>query len=967
MADPEMIEIRGAREHNLQGVSVRIPKCRLVVFTGPSGSGKSSLAFDTLFAEGQRRYIESLSAYARQFLGQMEKPRYDAIRGLSPTISIEQKTVSSNPRSTVGTITEIYDYLRLLYARIGRQHCHACGRGVGKQDPEQIVTQLLGRAEGTRLVLLAPVARQRKGEFRDVLDQARRDGFTRVLVDGEMRGLDEEIVLDKKKKHDLDLVVDRVVIRDGARQRLTDSVEMALRTGKGHMGVQEPDGPIELFSEALHCAHCDISYPELTPQLFSFNTPAGMCSACNGLGVEMAVDPDRVVPDPSLSLKGGAIEPWTKRVAGEEGWTFEIARGLSRTFGIDLEVPFASLAPEHQRIVLHGADQPIEVEWRSANTKGVHRMRYEGVVNALLRRWRETKSEEMREWYARYLAARPCGVCEGARINPSARSVQVAGRGLPEVVRWPVRDSAAFFDGLELDGNDAIIGAEILREIRARLSFLLNVGLDYLALDRAGGTLSGGESQRIRLASQIGSELTGVLYILDEPTIGLHQRDNQRLIATLERLRDIGNSVIVVEHDLDTILAADRVYDFGPGAGRLGGHIVAEGSAAELAENPDSITGAFLSGRERIEVPSRRREPRGWLTIRGPRANNLSGDDVSLPVGVLCAITGVSGAGKSTLINQILLPSLARTLHGTRSEVGAHDGIDGLEQIDKVIDIDQRPIGRTPRSNPATYTKVLDHIRQAFAGTKESRTYGYGPGRFSFNVKGGRCERCEGAGALKIEMHFLADVYVPCDQCDGRRFNEATLRVRYKGHSIADVLEMSVDDALEVFRNHRAIRRILETLAAVGLGYIHLGQPSHTLSGGEAQRVKLSRELAKIETGRTLYVLDEPSTGLHFDDVRKLLAVTDSLVEAGNTVVMIEHNLDIIKTADWVVDLGPEGGDRGGRVVAVGTPEQVAGTQGSFTGQFLSALVQPTGPRAAKASPRRRSGRSRAADAAQAG
>ncbi|GMV43360.1 MAG: UvrABC system protein A [Myxococcales bacterium] len=936
----DMIDIRGAREHNLQDVSVRVPKNRLVVFTGPSGSGKSSLAFDTLFAEGQRRYIESLSAYARQFLGQMEKPRYDSIRGLSPTISIEQKTVSANPRSTVGTITEIYDYLRLLFARVGRQHCHSCGRPVGKQDPEQIVAQLLARGEGTRLLLLAPISRQRKGEFRDVLDQARRDGYTRVRVDGVSRGLDEEIVLDKKKKHDLDLVVDRVVVRADQRQRLTDSVETALRAGKGHMAVQEPDGPDELFSEALHCAACDLSYPELTPPLFSFNTPLGMCPECNGLGVEMAVDPARVVPDPTLSLKGGAIEPWTSRVAGEEGWTFEIARGLARTFGLDLDAPFASLSEEHRHIVLHGSETPIEVEWKTANSTGTHRMRYEGVVNALLRRWRDTKSEEMREWYGRYLSARPCGTCEGSRLNPAARSVRVAGQTIPVIVRWPVRQCAAFFDALELVGNDALIGVEIVREIRARLSFLLNVGLDYLTLDRAGGTLSGGESQRIRLASQIGSELTGVLYILDEPTIGLHQRDNRRLIATLERLRDIGNSVLVVEHDLDTILAADRVYDFGPGAGRLGGRIVAEGTAAELASDPASITGAFLSGRECIPIPPRRRAPRAWLTIRGPRANNLAGEDIALPLGVFCAVTGVSGAGKSTLVNQILLPALSRALHGARVEVGEHDGIDGLDAIDKVIDIDQRPIGRTPRSNPATYTKLLDHIRTAFASTKEARTYGYGPGRFSFNVKGGRCERCEGAGSLKIEMHFLADVYVPCDQCGGRRFNEATLRVRYKGHSIADVLEMSVDEAVEVFGNHRTIRRILETLAAVGLGYIHLGQPSHTLSGGEAQRVKLSRELAKVETGRTLYVLDEPSTGLHFDDVRKLLGVTDALVEAGNTVVMIEHNLDIIKTADWVVDLGPEGGDRGGRVVAQGTPEQVAGSAGSYTGEFLERVMQ---------------------------
>jgi excinuclease ABC subunit A len=936
----DRIVISGARQHNLKNVTAEIPKKKLVIFTGVSGSGKSSLAFDTLYAEGQRRYIESLNAYARQFLGQMDKPLYDSIRGLAPTISIEQKAASGNPRSTVGTITEIHDYLRVLWARVGRLACYSCGRPVSQQSSQQIVDAISELPEGRKFLILAPLVKERKGEHRDVLDQVRKAGFSRVRVDGVVVSLEEDIRLDKKKKHTLDAVVDRLVAKPGMRERLHDSVETALRYGQGVVAVAPEGAPEQVMSQHRACHDCGISFPEPSPQLFSFNSPQGMCQECSGLGTRMEMDPELVVPNPELSVNEGAVKP-LGAVGEGTGWGTDVVRAVARERAIDLNQPWKLLPASHRRVLLYGTgEERVRVQVKGSWGSGAFKMRYEGAINSMMRRMRETRSEEMRQHYQKFLSTRACSACGGQRVRREALGVTLGGRNIAEVAALSVADAHAFFDALSLKGAEAKIAAELLKEIRSRLRFLLDVGLAYLTLDRPAPSLSGGEGQRIRLASQIGSELTGVIYVLDEPSIGLHQRDNKKLLAALKHLRDIGNSVVVVEHDHEAMEEADWIVDFGPGAGRHGGEIVAAGTPAEIRRSARSLTGRYLSGELRIEIPSRRRRGDGRkLSVAGARENNLKGIDVDFPLGLFVCVTGVSGAGKSTLVNQILYPAVARALHGSELPVGAHAGVAGLPQIDKVIDIDQSPIGRTPRSNPATYTKLFDLIRDFFALLPEARMHGYTPGRFSFNVKGGRCEACEGDGVKRVEMHFLPDVYVPCEVCRGKRFNEATLQVKYNNLSIADVLELTVDEAHSLFKNHPQIRRALETLADVGLGYIALGQSSPTLSGGEAQRVKLSRELSKRSTGRTLYILDEPTTGLHFDDIKKLLRVLDRLVDAGNTVVVIEHNLDVIKTADHVIDIGPDGGDAGGRVVATGTPEQVAAVPGSYTGRFLAGIL----------------------------
>ncbi len=947
--EPNFVVVRGAREHNLHIDELAIPKRQLVVFTGVSGSGKSSLAFDTLYAEGQRRYVESLSSYARQFLGQMEKPKYDQIRGLSPTIAIEQKSASSNPRSTVGTVTEIYDYLRVLYARAGEQRCHLCGGEVAARSAGEIVGELLTLPQKSKVTLLAPKADNRKGEFREVFEEARKAGFVRVRIDGVVRRLDELTALDKKKKHTVQIVVDRLTLESADRTRLADSIETALRAGGGTLLVAvEGEERERAYSEERACPNCGVGLPELSPQSFSFNSPLGMCVDCNGLGSKLEVDPDLVVPNPELSISEGAIEPWGERFAREEGWTTRIAAALERDMGIPLKKPWKQLTPRQREIVLYGAgEKRVQVSWSGKHGGGSWAMRFEGVANNIKRRWHDTHSEMMRQWLGKYFREQLCRACKGKRLRPESRSVFLDGKSIVDVTALTVADAENHFARLPLTGARAQIAAEILKEVRTRLGFLLNVGLDYLTLDRVASSLSGGEAQRIRLASQLGSELSGVMYVLDEPSIGLHQRDNLRLIATLRRLRDLGNSVLVVEHDAETIESADHVVDFGPGAGRLGGYVVAAGTPEDIAANPKSITGRYMAGTMRIEIPSARRVPKGYLTVRGAREHNLRNVDVGFPLGVLLAITGVSGAGKSSLINGILHPALRRKLYGGFDPVGEFSKLEGVDQIDKVVDIDQKPIGRTPRSNPATYTKAFDHIRELYAGTAEAKAFGFGPGRFSFNVKGGRCEACEGDGVKTVEMHFLADVHVTCEVCRGRRYNDATLRVKWKGLDISQMLETSVTDALALFENHRQLSHILRTLDDVGLGYIALGQSATTLSGGEAQRVKLSRELAKRDTGRTLYLLDEPTTGLHFDDVRRLLSVLNRLVDAGNSVLVIEHNLDVIKTADHVIDLGPEGGAAGGLVVAAGTPEEVAATPASYTGQFLAKILPAAKRRAA--------------------
>ena len=943
------IHIQGAREHNLKNLDVRLPKKALVVLTGVSGSGKSSLAFDTLYAEGQRRYVESLSAYARQFLGQMEKPRYDTIRGLAPTISIEQKTASKNPRSTVGTITEIYDYVRVLFARAGEQRCVQCGKVVGSQSAEEIVTEILGLPDGTRFSLLAPVVTHRKGEYKELFREALKTGYSRARVDGELHSLEEPPTLAKNEKHNIAIVVDRLKIKDGLRARLTDSVETALKESGGEVIVEVPDEPDRLFSEKRSC--CGVAYPELNPQLFSFNTPTGMCVACNGLGFRKVMDPRLIVPDEELSLSGGAIVPWAGALKRGRGWTYRFVKQATDSLGISRDTPWKDLPQAERAILLYGSKEEITIRWQGKRSAGSWKTTVEGILPSLERKHKATESAQMRKYYESFMQSMPCPECGGSRLRAEARNVFVGNTTVPQVVGMTIGEAHSSLGELGLTGNRAAIAVEILKEIRNRLRFLVNVGLEYLTLDRLGPTLSGGESQRIRLAAQVGTELTGVIYILDEPSIGLHQRDNVRLIETLKHLRDIGNSVIVVEHDQETIEEADYVVDFGPAAGVHGGEVVFAGTPEALFA-ADTLTGQYLRGTRRIAIPSARRQPeRGWLTVVGAAANNLRGIDVRLPVGCLVAVTGVSGAGKSSLINQILSPALANHFHNAARAVGPHERIDGLDAFDKVIDIDQQPIGRTPRSNPATYTKVWDSIREAFAGTVEARAAGFEKSRFSFNVKGGRCEACKGDGSIKIEMHFLADVYVPCEVCSGRRFNEATLRVRHKGKSIHDVLEMTHDEALEHFWNYPKIRRVIQTLVDVGLGYISLGQSSTTLSGGEAQRIKLSRELAKRDTGTTLYLLDEPTTGLHFDDISRLLQVLDRLVATGNTVVVIEHNLDVVRCADWIVDLGPDGGNGGGQVVAEGPPEVVAQVEGSYTGRFLQPMLERPALATARSAP----------------
>ena len=936
------IFIKGARENNLKNIDVTIPRDKLVVLTGLSGSGKSSLAFDTIYAEGQRRSVESLSSYARMFLGQMDKPDVDYIDGLSPAISIDQKTTSKNPRSTVGTVTEIYDYLRLLWARVGTPHCPKCGKEIRQQTIDQIIDQILALPEGTRIQIMAPVVRGRKGEHTKIFDDARRSGYVRVRVDGNLYELSEEIALEKNKKHQIDIVVDRLIVRSDIAQRLTDSVETASSLSGGIVTVNLLREERDIsFSQNYACDDCGISIEELSPRMFSFNNPYGACPACTGLGVQLKADPALIVPDESLSILDGAITAPGWQSIRSDGISRMYFEALSKKYQFSLRTPYGELPDKVKHIILYGTNgETLELAYDQPRGKGVLYQPFEGIVNNLERRFEETQSEASKKEIEEYMGECPCPVCHGQRLRSEALAVTVGGKSIYQATELPVDKALAFFEGLTLTETQLMIAAQILKEIRSRLGFLQSVGLSYLTLSRSSGTLSGGESQRIRLATQIGSSLMGVLYILDEPSIGLHQRDNDKLLATLRRLRDLGNTLIVVEHDEDTMRAADYLIDIGPGAGSHGGHVVAAGTPEEVMAHPDSLTGQYLSGKKKIEIPARRREGSGkWLTVRGARENNLKNIDVSFPLGTFTCVTGVSGSGKSSLVNEILYKKLGVELNRMKAHPGKHDGIDGMEYLDKVIAIDQSPIGRTPRSNPATYTNLFNDIRNLFAATQEAKARGYGPGRFSFNTRGGRCEACAGDGMLKIEMHFLADVYVPCEVCRGKRYNRETLEVRYKGKNIADVLDMTAEEALGFFRAVPKIADKLQTLCDVGLGYVKLGQSSTTLSGGEAQRVKLATELSRRATGRTIYILDEPTTGLHADDVKKLLEVLQRLVEAGNTVLVIEHNLDVIKCADYLIDLGPEGGAGGGEVVAVGTPEQVAKEPRSYTGHYLKRIL----------------------------
>jgi excinuclease ABC subunit A len=1021
MPTSNQIVVSGAREHNLKDISLTLPRDALVVITGLSGSGKSSLAFDTIYAEGQRRYVESLSAYARQFLGQMDKPDVDSIEGLSPAISIDQKTTSRNPRSTVGTVTEIYDYLRLLWSRVGKPHCPICGRPIKGQSAEQIIDQAMELPEGARFMVMAPVVRGRKGEYGKLLEELRAEGFARVRIDDRIRMLEESIVLDKRYKHDISVVVDRLIMRHDVRKRLADSIETAVRladglvevemigsapqggsagsraaerergeaatvaqdhevvgesaraaarsarngqperSAKGALGARAAntqivpgempaEGTVFTFSERFACPEHGPSLVELEPRIFSFNSPHGACERCHGLGAQMEIDPELLVPDPTLSIAEGAILPWS-RAASISNYYEQVAQAIAEGYGVDLDKPWEKLSQEHRDLFLHGTSEPLAISYRNRfGRRRSYSTRFGGIVANLEKRYRETESEGVKEKLEEYMALRPCPVCGGARLRAESRAVLVGGTRIEDFCALSARRAIEWLAEVELSETDRHVARLILREISERLQFLENVGIGYLSMDRASATLSGGEAQRIRLATQIGSSLVGVLYILDEPSIGLHQRDNSKLIATLERLRELGNTVIVVEHDEQTMRAADHLVDLGPGAGEHGGRIVAQGTAAQVQRCKESLTGQFLAGTRTVAVPAKRRKPTGYVKVEGASQHNLRDIDASFPLGTLTCVTGVSGSGKSTLVNEILYKAVSSRLHRARSRAGAHRAIRGLEQLDKIIAVDQSPIGRTPRSNPATYTGLFDVIRDLFSKTQEARARGYKPGRFSFNVKGGRCEVCKGDGQIKIEMHFLPDVYVPCEQCHGKRYNRETLEVRFKGRSIADVLDMPVEEAVKFFEHIPKVRRRLETLNAVGLGYVRLGQPATTLSGGEAQRVKLATELSKVATGRTLYILDEPTTGLHFADVQRLLEVLQRLVDAGNSVVVIEHNLDVIKCADRLIDMGPEGGEEGGMVVAAGTPEEVAAEPASHTGQFLAELLAGTRKRASPGS-----------------